>query len=72
MGEFSRGSPATPSPTVDADRLIPSIISLKANADVIYWLDIELMALIQDTDLDLVAYFVLDCEDGELKTDTLD
>lgn len=29
------------------------------------------MALIQDTNLDLIPYFVLNCEDEELKTDSL-
>lgn len=66
LGEALRGNH-----TVDTNRLIPSIISLRASADIIYWLDIELMALIQDTDLDLIPYFALDCEDRELKIDTL-
>lgn len=55
----------------DTNRFLPSIISFRASTDVNYWLDIEPTALIQDTDIDLISYFVLDCKDWELKIDTL-
>lgn len=73
MGEFERGPPwANYSHTVDTNRFLPSIISFWASTDdVNYWLDIEPTALIQDTDIDLIPYFVLDCKDWELKIDTL-
>lgn len=65
---FWRGSVGEPhNHTADSTRLIPSIISVRANGDVIYWLDIEVGALVQDTDLESIGCFVLDCEGRELK-----
>lgn len=50
--------------TIYSTRLTPPIISVTANGHMIYWLGMELRALVPHADLGSTGRFVLDCEDN--------